>query len=74
MALVSSRPRAQFTPAGVLRLPLPAAEAPAVLACLKDALGELISGGASPAPQPLATGINRGDPRTPPPLRGAGRE
>ncbi len=74
MALVSSRPGAQFTPAGVLRLPLPAAEAPAVLACLKDALGELISGGASPAPQPLATGINRGDPRTPPPLRGAGRE
>jgi transcription-repair coupling factor (superfamily II helicase) len=55
MALVSSREGAQFTPAGVLRLPLPAADAAsAVLAYVKDAIGELITGGiAATVPKPL---------------------
>ena len=42
MALVSSREGAQFTPAGVLRLPLPGADnAAAVLECLKESLDTL---------------------------------
>jgi transcription-repair coupling factor (superfamily II helicase) len=44
MALVSSREGAQFTPAGVLRLPLPAGEnAAAVLGQVKEAIESLVS-------------------------------
>ncbi|MGH9558339.1 MAG: transcription-repair coupling factor, partial [Bryobacteraceae bacterium] len=49
MSLVSSREGAQFTPAGVLRLPLPAGENPAaVLESLRESIEAL-----APAPQPV---------------------
>jgi transcription-repair coupling factor (superfamily II helicase) len=55
MALVTSREGAQFTPAGVLRLPLPGVEgAASVLEDLRQALETL--SGASPAPEPAASG------------------
>ncbi len=41
MELVSSTPQAQFTPAGVLRLPLPQGDAPALLDFLRRLLGGL---------------------------------
>ncbi len=48
MALVSSQEGAQFTPAGVLRLPLPAAAAEnanSVLGVLKESLDTLAGSG-----------------------------